>query len=703
LLRASGSANLFLINPSGIIFGPNAQLNIGGSFVASTAGAVTFAGGTQFSANPTGAPPLLTVSVPVGLQYNTTAAGISVQSSNLAVAPGKTLALIGGDLTLSGGSLRAPAGRIELGSVAGSGLVSLNSTPLGGWALGYQGVRNFQDIQLNRGASADTSGPGGGDIQVRARSFRLSEGARIVGLTLGDSPGGTLAINATESVELIGTGTYAEDILRFLTVKVTPANLPSGLFTLSFGSGAAGNLTINTPKFVARNGAFVATSTLGQGSGGNLTVSASDTLDLTASALITGTGSAGNAGNLTIDTGAFIARENAVVGTASVSLGRAGEIAVSAKDSVELLGTNPIPVPTTDGLFTGFFSVTPAGSGGNISLATRRLVVSDGAGISAGSLAGTGGNITVTATDTVEIIGKSPNGKQPSSLSANIEAVAERGGNLTVRTSRLILRDGGTIAVRSRGTGDAGNIEIAADSIRLENQGLIAATSSVSGEGGNIQLSAQSLLLRNSTISAEAGTASGVGNGGNLTAETGTLVALEGSHISANAFQGNGGNINITTQGIFLSADSDITASSQLGISGQVKINTPDLDRIKGLVVSPGQAINVEGLVTTGCSAGGHASSSQFIVTGRGGLPPNPEGTLSNEPVLADLRTVPVPSDSNLSDAGFSTPLTQPSSAKIVEATGWAVNSEDKIVLTASAPNVTPKSPWLAPPHCQRR
>lgn len=77
--------------------------------------------------------------------------------AGLAVQPGKTLALVGGDATLEGGNLIAKGGRIEVGSVAGSGGVSLTPTDKG-LTLGYSGVPDFADIHLYAGASVDASG-----------------------------------------------------------------------------------------------------------------------------------------------------------------------------------------------------------------------------------------------------------------------------------------------------------------------------------------------------------------------------------------------------------------------------------------------------------------------------------------------------------------------------------------------------------------
>ncbi|MBR8841145.1 MAG: filamentous hemagglutinin N-terminal domain-containing protein [Stigonema ocellatum SAG 48.90 = DSM 106950] len=154
ILQANGTANLFMINPNGIIFGKNASLNIGGSFLGTTASSLKFADGTEFSATAPQSAPLLTISVPIGLQFGGNVGSILNQSVvldssgipvGLQVQPGKTLALVGGDVALLGGNLTAKAGRIELGSVVGSSLVSLTPTTQG-WMLGYEGVQNFMLI-----------------------------------------------------------------------------------------------------------------------------------------------------------------------------------------------------------------------------------------------------------------------------------------------------------------------------------------------------------------------------------------------------------------------------------------------------------------------------------------------------------------------------------------------------------------------------
>ena len=188
IIRANGTANLFFLNPNGIVFGPNARLEIGGSFLGTTAESINFADGTQFSATNPQAPPLLTVNVPLGLQFGATPQDITLEgeghrltadpsigfaiirgeSQGLRVNAGQTLGLVGGNVILTGANLIAEEGRIELGSVGSNSTVSLDRTE-SGFILDYEGVQNFQDIQLGDRASVDASGKGGGDIQVQGR------------------------------------------------------------------------------------------------------------------------------------------------------------------------------------------------------------------------------------------------------------------------------------------------------------------------------------------------------------------------------------------------------------------------------------------------------------------------------------------------------------------------------------------------------
>ena len=158
-LGVDGGANLFFINPGGIVFGQNSRLDLGGSFLGSTANSFVFGDRLQFSATNPQSPPLLQINVPTGLQFGKNSQDIrvngisggrsSIQGLGLRVSPGNTLALIGGNINVEGVFLNAPEGQIELGSVAGIGQVNLK--PINqNWILDYNNVQNFGDINISR-------------------------------------------------------------------------------------------------------------------------------------------------------------------------------------------------------------------------------------------------------------------------------------------------------------------------------------------------------------------------------------------------------------------------------------------------------------------------------------------------------------------------------------------------------------------------
>ncbi|RMG09046.1 MAG: S-layer family protein [Cyanobacteria bacterium J055] len=825
LIRANGTANLFLLNPNGIVFGPNARLDIGGSFLGSTADSVVFADGSQFSAAQPNAPPLLTVNVPIGLQWNDANAGnILVRGSGhvlpdgdplevpladrhsgmgLHVQPGATLALVGGDVTLDGGVLTAQQGRIELGSV-GSGTVSL-SPDAAGWRLGYPDAGNFGTVWLLSRAAADVSGDGGGSLQVRGQTVSLADDSRILAETLGaedglgigieteqlsitgdsfvststysEGQGGNLEVNA-RSIEAVGTSELQDFLpILFATNVQNPAQVGSGLYANGFGAGDAGVMNVNTATLSLRQSAFLSGVSSGSGHGGILNINATDAVELLGSEIFVDSLGNGEAGVLNVEARTFALTEGGGIFGSTFGTGRGGIVNVRASESIEISGTTP------NGQFNssigsnsfgagdgGFVSVTapritirngggisggvaPTSSGrgatlilrasesleaigvsatgeilttidtqsrgsgqaGDIEITAGRLSVRDGATISTSTLgSGAAGRLTVRA-DVIEISGTSPDGEFPSTVSSDADLnaippspffpdmganVLGAAGDLTVIADRLIVRDRGVLAVSSAGEGEsAGNLSVRANSILLDDRAALTANPET-GTGGNISIDAQNIeLRRQSTIATNA---SGTATGGNIAISTDTLVALENSDITANAQTGFGGRVSIDAEGIFgtkfrnfPTPNSDITATSELGaaFSGVVTLQTPDVDPNSGLVQLPENPIDPTQKVTSGC---GNANS-QFIVTGRGGLPEDPTAPLSPTSVWEDLRDFSALSETvdPLSESQGDLPP-----PPRVEATGWIVNDAGQVELVARVPSPN-SGDWGDGVNCQ--
>jgi large exoprotein involved in heme utilization and adhesion len=297
-----------------------------------------------------------------------------------------------------------------------------------------------------------------------------------------------------------------------------------------------------------------------------------------------------------------------------------------------------------------------------------------------------------------------------------------------VRAKTLILDNRGGLEVRSTGNGDAGNLTIVADTIKLERDSAIRATTT-SANGGNLELNvAKLLLLRGSSrISASGGTENAGGNGGNITINVpkGFIVTVknENSDITANAFNGKGGNVIINATGIFGIAPlsrqdlerlnphieprqistNDITAISQTSptLNGQVTINTPNLDLNRGLVQLPTNLVDASQQIDTSCNPNSRQRASSFVMTGRGGLPPNPiNELLESDAVLVDWISLK-PSTEKRSTASVTTKASTATPEPIVEATGWVINKKGEVVLTANPPTTTPHSPWLTPASCR--
>jgi filamentous hemagglutinin family protein len=699
-LRTIGGASpsVFLLNPAGIILGPNARLDIGGSFVGTTAQSIQFGDRTEFSAvNPR---PLLTLSVPVGLQFGANPRPIHAQGpghaitqgmtglTNLptavpfSVAPGHTLALMGGDITLDGTLLAAS--QIVLGSVASASTVPLQAT-----AQGWQWGRMSGDlgtIELRRQALLNASGVLSGSIALQGGQITFQDGSAAVLRNQGLQAAGLIDVKATAAVTLQGT---------------SRATLGSGLYSANLpGTGPVADIVITTPQFHIQNGGQVFSQTSSSAHGGNIRIQTTEQVRLSGqpprfavgNRIAALSSSSGPAGNIEIVTPHLRLLDGSSIMSSVIGVGAAGEVAITA-ETVTLAGFRP------DILISSYIgsSASGPGNGRNLTITTRRLMVHDGGRIDASTYGqGNAGNVSITASEAIEVSGSVPirgTGSQIGSAAELFDvqvgslprpAPTGNAGTLTLRTGELRVSDGGTVSVKNRGTGNGGSLDITAESVVLRNGGTLSA-STASGEGGNIRLDVgHTLLLRSQgQITAEA---RGTGNGGNIAIAAPIIAGFENSDIIANAIRGRGGNIQINTQGIVglqfrnqLTAESDITASSTFGINGTVQITTPTTTPDAGLIQLAQDTVDPTQQVAVGCSV---PDQSSFVATGRGGVPLSPAQTWIGVRPWSDARAL---SGSSVPAVAPEPTVLQP--APLVEATAARRTPDGRIELyVASTP-----------------
>ncbi|MBE8998008.1 S-layer family protein [Nostoc sp. LEGE 12447] len=883
---ADGNANLFFMNPNGIIFGPNARLLMGGSFFASTANSLVFDNDFEFSATNPQTPSMLTVNIPIGLQFRENPGRITNQSVaddvGLQVASGKTLSLVGGDISLDEGRLTAAGGQVVLGGLRESGTVELQ---VDGTNLAFTFPQHIEqaDVKLANKAQVNVSAGGGGSIAINAKDVTILEASKLIAgiaseLGLINSKAGDIEINATGAVTLANDSSIINSVPAVAIgnagdIKITVASLfltdNSYIESSTYGQGKAGNLTIKTevlsvkdgaelststyspfvqgdagnlsvqakdlvevvgtdafenPSFLAsqvnpgakgqggdlsietrrlrvRDGAQVSTSTSGIGNAGNLTIRASDSVELSGESLraakeenpkfpsglfaqvnITrigeqgqGTGgqltvqtnrlsisdgskiqvstfgngdsgnlvisasnievfetpkynyfstgifaevtdpspdatgipgnseriARGNSGNLTIETEHLSIRDGGQISVSTRSEGNAGKLFVKAKNLVEVVG-----IHSEYGESRLSASVTPRGkgTGGDLTIETRNLSVRDGGQVSVVTFGkGNAGKLQIYADESIEIVGTSPNGEIQSQLSAEVGSGSTgRGGNLSIKTGQLNVRDGASISSRSIGEGIAGDISIFANTIGLINKSAINAEAA-SQDGGNIKLQIANLILlrRGSQISTTAGTNSGFGQGGNISLDTNFLVAIpsENSNITANSLGGKGGVIKINAQKVFgleirnkLTPRSDITAFSQISptLNGEITLNQPTVDPSQGLLDLPQTVVDPATLISQNpCQRG---VGSKFIITGRGGLPPSPNEASSSDAVRVDLVEPALAESRGAGEQrrrGAEEKTKSSVSKPIVPTQGWIFDKNGEVMLTAYDPTGT--------------
>ncbi|HLF95661.1 MAG TPA: filamentous hemagglutinin N-terminal domain-containing protein [Methylococcaceae bacterium] len=622
-IRSTGAANLYLINPAGMIFGPNAKLEVGGSFHASTADYVKLDGKT-FDAATTTAEAVLMTAVPSAFGFLDAPADIVVKTESdafpdLRVPSGQSFSLVGGDITLGddatkkGPEIEAKNGNIRLVAVSGKGEVPTDAgTPL---APGLAGGRiEMFDTSLSAPTIVPDEEPEAtrkpGAIQLQAGAILMKRSSASVS-TKTNVAGGTIDMTA-DRIELdqdskITVNAYDEGDAGTLRIRTGDLLVRNGSHIDSVvGPGASGDgglLDIVAERSVTiSDNAQIQSSTRGSGRGGHIDLQ-TGVLQSWGFSVVSSTpvssgifanaesGSTGDGGNIDIDADSIRLSGGAQIAATTWGAGNAGHIDIRA-DDILLTGYaqwNGGIVPT------GIHAAVAKGSTGqasNLDIAARRIFLRDGAQIDAASeTSAKGGNI-------------------------NLTLLGEKG--------LLDLDNGSLITAINAGSGESGSINIrGADTVRLTHgSGITLET--LQGDAGNIDIQAGFLVyLLDSFITTSA--ASGLGNGGDIAIDP-VFVVLNNSQITANALQGAGGNIFITTQFLIQSMNSIINASSQFGLQGTVTVNSMDQNIAQSIAALPSSLLDASNLLQDDCAS--HTSGSTFTTAARGRAPLSPDDDL---------------------------------------------------------------------------
>ena len=581
-------ANLWLLNPFGVLFGPNAKLDITGSFYASTADYLTLSGGGVFYTDP-GKTSRLTTASPEAFGFlSTSPARIDVSGSYLKVPDGKTLSLTGGDIQIRDGQIVAPGGHIILASLASPGVVTITPDDLSVTVSGEKGdisvsgpedryppdvaavdvsgspngridvncgsftvknarveASNHSDTDSNGGIfivagkkvsidqgtiDVDVYGEGkGGNINIQTTSLSLVDGGEISCITFGGGVGGNIAITA-EDVNVDGTVELGDGYHR-----------PGMITCQSESAGDAGSLTMETDSLSLNNGGRISAQTYGEGVGGNIKITAtavsvdggivSQDGNYTLSMITCQTESSGNAGGIEMETDSLSVTNGGQIFGGTLGDGVGGNIKITAKD-VKVDGT----VELGDGYHRPSMITCQsesAGDAGSLTMETDSLSITNGGRISAQAYGeGAGGNIKITAIDV--------------SVDGGIES---QDGNFTLSM----------ITCQTESSGDAGNLEMKTDLLSVTNGGQIFGGTLGDGVGGNIKITAKDVKIDGavelgdgyhspSMITCQSESS---GDAGSLEMETDLLTITNGGRISAQSYgEGVGGNIKITAKDV---------------------------------------------------------------------------------------------------------------------------------------------------------
>ena len=556
-------ADLYFLNSAGVVFGPDAAINIDGSFYVSTADYLKTGKNEFFYSNPI-KNEVLSVSPPTAFGFlDNTIESITFDSSNIESID-KTVSVIGGDIFIKNNALiTLNGGRLNLASAASKGEVKIE-----GSGIDLSAFSNLGNISISGNPQGRPSA-----IDVRYGSIFISS-SRFV----------------SDNSDIRADTPYIFE------------NEHESVFS------------IQADKIEIKNNSLFSTDTFGRVKGTDLCINSTNSIDISNSRIRVGSiGSkaSADAGELQLQAKNITLRNNTSIQSESKdkSTGNAGIVNIKASESFIL----------SDADINTF--TTGTGSAGNVNIEASKInIIKNGNILAYTQGTGIAGKININA-DNVFLKNNSivKTESQAQGMAGNIIINTD---NLSIEDKSSLS----SASTSENNGGDAGNIIInAGDSVKLsENSSL--KTNAESAGGGMIQIhAAKSLLLLNSEMSTSVN--KGGQNGGDISIgneKTGTgsdIVLLNQGKIQANADQGDGGAIFITTGNYLKSNNSIVEASSKRGNNGIIKIYAPDKDICASLTVLPNNYMDASCWVKTPCMQRLSANISRFVIKERDGTP----------------------------------------------------------------------------------
>lgn len=566
-----GNANLFLMNPAGFLFGPNTTVNVGGMMTFTSADNLRLADGAKFKAVPNAAADALLSTSPVAAFgfLGSNPGAITVQGSQFTVTRGTGLSLVGGNITVQSGTLNngtvqpallsAPAGQINLASVASKGEVVRTTTPQGGEDLNVSAFSRLGKVTI------DDAGIATGVTLIRGGQLVMTNGnitpagenyapidTRSVDIAVrGDAlfQGSTIAAHT-------GDVTITAKNLTLKSTGIEDVDSVSGPIHFQGGSvslNASKNLTIDSASFVGIG--------YDDSRPANADISLSGARIVMDGSLATG-GDAQTPGSVSLD--------------ATHSIDVTGTIRTSVSQ-IEFTNSGNVTLHAPTVRVTGGTINASGGplNAGDVTIIGTKVSLTNGTMIDAhGTLDHDAGHITIHAHKVLV---------DNASLNASTQGAAFGGspGAITIDANQsLNIRNGSTLSASSLFPLSSG---VQAGTIHLEGghkvlvQDSTLSANSFGSHGGTIELKSPGVVrIENSVISASTTSDTAGAHGGTIEIATPQKVVITRSELRTNAAAGPGGTINITaTHRVVENAASVISATSATGPNGSVTITAP--------------------------------------------------------------------------------------------------------------------------------